>query len=330
MRENLRFVFAAIFLLVNLFAASIATAAPAEIDVIVSVDWEGEDLLDLNLQAMEEFRREFPRIPLVQFLNAAYYTAPGSDPDVTTAKIRRGLGACDEIGLHIHGWQDLFEASFRAAGLNSSSFKDSPAFWGPRSQPLGREGRRGHDVPIKEYSTRELRAVVRFSLQTLRENGFQQPIQSFRAGGWMADGNVFEAITSEGFRVESSAITPAFLQARIDGSPLFTYVNELWGPGGLHPTEAATAPYSIFPGLIEVPGALFADYVTDADLPRVLEPLLEQAGDARPILHLSFHQETAAQFLHVMRGILYRMDSDYTKARRIKFNFRTLTRTACN
>lgn len=318
----MRFWFLALVVFISSIPLAGRAAARKEIDVIVSVDWEGEDLTDQNLEAMAEFRRAYPQIPLVQFLNAAYYTKPAADAQETTARIRSVLSPCDEIGLHIHGWQDLFEAAFRSAGLTSSRYRNQPAFWTDNSLPV--DGRYGHDVPIKEYSEEELQAVVRFSVQVLRQNGFHQPITSFRAGGWMAGDNVLNAIAREGFTIDSSAIAPFFLQERINGSPLFAYVNELWGEGGLRPTTDTTAPYMILPGLVEVPGALFADYVTDNYLHSIMEHLLKSSPLERPILHLSFHEETAARFLGTLRLILQRMNDDYAQNRGVKFNFRTL------
>lgn len=315
-----------------LFAPSFGSMAyagpgPRDVDVVISVDWEGEDLTDQNLQAMADFRRDFPQIPLVQFLNAAYYTKPGADPQDTTSRIRSVLSPCDEIGLHIHGWQDLFESAFQAEGLSASRFKSGPAFWSDSSIALG--GRFGHDVPIKEYSEEEIQAVVRFSRRTLQQNGFTKPITSFRAGGWMADDGVLRAIAREGFTIDSSAITPLFLQTRLNGSPLFVYVNQLWGDGGLHPTSDTTPPYTILPGLVEVPGALFADYVTDNYVHLIMEHLLTLSPNERPILHLSFHEETAVQFLGTLRFILKRMNADYAQNGRVQFHFRTLAPNTC-
>jgi len=39
--------------------------------VVVTVDWEGDDLREENLAAMERLRERFPEVELVQFLNAA-------------------------------------------------------------------------------------------------------------------------------------------------------------------------------------------------------------------------------------------------------------------
>src|SRR5262249_43072176 len=48
-------------------------ASAGRLLLIVSVDWEGRILTEKNLVAMIEFRRTFPTLPLLHFLNAAYF-----------------------------------------------------------------------------------------------------------------------------------------------------------------------------------------------------------------------------------------------------------------
>lgn len=92
-----------------------------KVRIIVSVDWEGDDLQTGNLKAMKNFRRDFPEIPLQQFLNAAYYTKSGADATQVTKAIKSVLLPKDEHGLHIHAWRTLVESS----GVN---FHINPSF----------------------------------------------------------------------------------------------------------------------------------------------------------------------------------------------------------
>jgi hypothetical protein len=59
--------------------ASGAVFATGKVRVVVSVDWEGREIAPNNLEAMKAFRKDYPDIPLQQFLNAAYYTKTGAD-----------------------------------------------------------------------------------------------------------------------------------------------------------------------------------------------------------------------------------------------------------
>src|SRR5258708_1793941 len=44
----------------------------AKLQLVVTVDWEGRDLRDDNLRAMQDLRTRFPQVKIIHFLNAAY------------------------------------------------------------------------------------------------------------------------------------------------------------------------------------------------------------------------------------------------------------------
>ena len=68
--------------------------------IIISVDWEGEDLTSANLTSFKNFRAAYPEVPLLQFLNATYYTkTDANDTDVTT-KIKFFSNLCQSLSFH--------------------------------------------------------------------------------------------------------------------------------------------------------------------------------------------------------------------------------------
>jgi hypothetical protein len=152
-------------------------ATPNEVLLMVSVDWEGRDLTEANISAMESLRTRYPDVRITHFLNAAYFTKPGAVASDVAARMERPLRPNDEQGLHIHGWKRLFEA----AGV---TFRATPTFWG-EGRGLSDDCSQdcGHEVPISAYTEDELRKVVHFSLDTLETNGFTRA-KSFRCGGW--------------------------------------------------------------------------------------------------------------------------------------------------
>lgn len=269
--------------------------AKKTLELVVSVDWEGRDLTEANLHAMEAFRERFPDVPLTQFVNAAYYTKIGANAADVTARINRGIRSRDERGLHVHGWKRLFEAS-------GVTFRKTPTFWGP-THPLSNDCNQdcGHEVPISAYTVDELRKVFRFSLDTLAANGLGRA-KSFRTGGWMARSNVLEALVREGILRDNSAVNQPFLKEEIGTLPLSTWLGELW------PNVTDTSqPYLIdTPAgpIVEIPdnGAL-ADYVSPTDMMRVYGACVT-AKKASPktsiAINLGFHQETAAKYLPVL------------------------------
>ena len=267
-----------------------------KIELLVSVDWEGRTLSSPGLKAMKELRAEFPELSLLQFLNAAYFTKPGAEAQSLVRKISQVIRPQDELGLHIHGWKSLFEAS----GVR---FRSSPTFWG---SPVSCDGEDcGHDVPISHYPTEDLRKVIRFSTQKLESLGFGHP-KSFRAGGWLASQNVLDALALEGFKVDSSSVPPRFLAGEIGSSNLFGWVQKLWSE--ITPTSQPSWVKTSSQPLLEVPdnGAL-ADYMTSQEMVEVFMLALDKwkKNPSQNILvQIGFHQETAGQYLGRVRGAI--------------------------
>ncbi|MBK6519958.1 MAG: hypothetical protein IPM79_33800 [Polyangiaceae bacterium] len=260
--------------------------------IVVTVDWEGRDLTDANIGAMEELRARRPDVPLVQYLNAAYFTKPDADPAATRQQISRALSGDDELGLHIHGWERLFEA----AGV---TFRASPTFWDPSGVvSQGCSFDCGHEVPISAYTEAELDKVIGFSLETLEANGLGRAV-SFRAGGWMAKANVRDALVGRGFLTDGSAVPSAHLASEIGDLPLWTWVDELWKG-----TDASSQPFQLATAhgpLLEIPdnGAL-ADYMTAQEMVEVFQQARDRYDESPRedvVVSIGFHQETAAKYL---------------------------------
>ena len=254
----------------------------------VSVDWEGGSLRDTNLAALDALRRELPGVPLTHFLNAAYYTRAGANSEEVTAGIKRGLQPGDELGLHIHPYRSLVEA----AGV---AFQDGPTFFG---RPLrSSTGDVGHEVELAAYSVDELRKIVQLSRTRLLEAGFAIS-RSFRAGGWIADGKVLEAIRAEGFEVDSSATDSTWHQEELADRPILGRIRQLW-PAVRHDTQPFVVNTAAG-AILEMPdtGAL-ADYVSAEEMSGHVRQALArvQAGGTLPLfVHLGLHQESAARF----------------------------------
>lgn len=287
--------------------------------LLVTVDWEGRDLREDNLRAMQNLHQRFPQVKIVHFLNAAYFTKTDSDALAAKTKINSAIAPGDEKGLHIHGWKRLFEA----AGVR---FRNTPTFWGTTLAPTECFYDCGHEVPISLYSTDELRKVVRFSLDKLEQQGFGRA-KSFRCGGWMARENVREAVAAEGLKYEESAVPTSFLAPKLAGRPVLGWLDELW-----RGTTQTTQPYTIptpAGNLVEIPdnGAL-ADYVSADQMVAVFEAnKAEWQRDRRKkvVVSVGFHTETAAMYLPQLERALERM---YETARRENVPFESVTSEA--
>lgn len=285
-----------------------------KLQLVVTVDWEGRELRDDNLRAMEDLRTKFPQLKIVQFLNAAYFVKDGAVAADVATQMRRALRPGDEKGLHIHGWKRLFEAS-------GVTFRASPTFWGTSLDAHGQECSDdcGHEVPISLYTEGELRKVVKLSLDTLETNGFGRA-KSFRCGGWMAKLPVREAVAAEGIRYEHSAVPTVFLQPKLGTMPVYGWLSELW-----QGTTNVSQPYAINTAttpLTEVPdnGAL-ADYVSAQQMIDTFEAnkaAFLQDRKKSVVFSIGFHQETAATCLPQLEEALTRIYAE-TKAENIPF-----------
>jgi hypothetical protein len=290
------------------------TRKKGRLQLVVTVDWEGRDLRDDNLVAMQNLHAHFPQVKIVHFLNAGYYTKQYANRTDITARINRAIKPGDEKALHIHGWKRLFEAS----GL---TFRASPTFWGTSLDAHGREciDDCGHEVPISLYTSAELRKVVKFSLDTLEGNGFGRA-KSFRCGGWMAKPNVRDAIAAEGLTYEHSAVPTVFLKPKLGTTPIYSWLSELW-QGTTNISQPYTLATSTTP-LTEVPdnGAL-ADYVSTEQMMDTFEAnkaafLADRTKNV--VVSVGFHEETAASYVPQLEAALQRM-YDEAKAANIPF-----------
>lgn len=283
-----------------------------KIQLLVTVDWEGRDLRDANLDAMKNLHARFPQVKIVHFLNAAYFTKPNADAADTRTKIASVIAPGDERGLHVHGWKRLFEAS-------GVSFKSGPTFWNTTVRPSECVEDCGHEVPISLYSTDELRKVVRFSKDTLAEQGLGgAQMTSFRCGGWMAKDSVREAIAAEGFKYDESAVPTDFLAPKLQSYELHDWLEDLWR--GTTQTSQPSRMPTAAGALVEVPdnGAL-ADYVTGDQMfatYRANATAFEMGRRSKnTVVSIGFHQETAAQYLPELERALAKIYEDVERNR---------------
>lgn len=258
-------------------------------DIYVTVDWEGANLAEDNLDAMRQFRRKFPQIAMVQLLNPAYFVQPAADPQQVARTIRTTLLPEDTLGLHLHGWQSLVNY----CGL---AYQSGPSISGQTDVCVPETC--GYTVSLEyAYSEKELTQLVACSSQLLVDNGFARP-RHFRAGGWQFGPKLQAAIQANGFVWDSSRIDAQLLIPRWPAnSPLVTLLQKL------HPDSTPLdQPYALSAQLMEFPNnAALADYTSTRQILQLFEQLLSHH---KPVMVLGFHQETAADYLiHLEQAI---------------------------
>lgn len=180
--------------------------------IVMTSDWEGRELTRENLDHVKAFRKKFAQMPILHFLNPAYFTKPDASPAEIIKKTESLIKEGDERGLHIHAWKSLVEDS-------GVTFRKKPDLGGWSLYNCQYDC--GHVISLEAYSEKELTKIVQNSIDILLKNSIykKRPI-SFRAGAWMAGPKVRRVLLQEGFKVDSSA-TPV------------DYVASSWGRKGL-------------------------------------------------------------------------------------------------
>lgn len=254
-----------------------------KITMVMTVDWEGRNISEKNISAIQKFRKDHPEIPMLHFLNPAYLIRPGADTEKLINQINSVLKNGDEKGLHIHAWKSLVEY----CGL---IYKAYPTF--ADIDENCKDGKDcGHTVSLEfAYSQKELGQLVKCSKEILFNFGFGNA-KSFRAGGWQFGGNMAQALSENNFTMDSS---------RTDAKVLIPQ----WGRESnlvqmvlkLHPTASAIdQPFEILPGLIELPdNGCLADYTPASTLLSLFKKNAENGGG---FFVTGFHQETAELYL---------------------------------
>ncbi|MBX7170862.1 MAG: hypothetical protein K1X72_07890 [Pyrinomonadaceae bacterium] len=303
-----------IFILALLFSVSSAFSQ-GKVKIVVSVDWEGDDLQQQNLQAMKDFRRDYPEIPLQHFLNAAYYTKHQAKASEITESIKSVLLPKDEQGLHIHAWKNLVESS-------GVVFRTSPSFVLEGYTIADCKIDCGQEIALTGYTNAELRKIIAHSIEILNKEGFNRP-KSFRAGGWQADDNVLDALAAEGFTLDSSATPADFLLPEWGKYKLYQMVKDLWMK-----TTPTSQPYiyktSSGLKILEYPNnSCLSDYMTGEDMLKVFQSNarnFKKNPKKNVYLSIGFHQETAAEFLQHLREAI-KLIRNSAKQNRIPIEF---------
>jgi hypothetical protein len=168
--------------------------------IVLTIDWEGRDLQENNLLAMNEFRVQLEsflgiQVSFVHFLSAAYFTKPGVNIMDVQSKLKLVIRPQDEIGIHDHMWKSLLEVS-------GVKYRDVRRFMETEPNPeiLGDVG--GSVDPLS-YSLSERIAIIKKTKNILQQNGFNN-VKTYRAAGWSLTPELMRQLPHLGIRVDSS------------------------------------------------------------------------------------------------------------------------------
>lgn len=273
---------------------------PVQITVYVTVDWEGAWLENDNIEAMQNFRKKFPHIPMLQLLNPAYFLKQGVDKNLTAAQIQSTFLPLDTQGLHVHAWKSLVEYC-QVPYQHSHSFTNE--------NETCETGDCGYTVSLEyAYSEADLTKLLACSRDLLVEQGFEKATY-FRAGGWQMGPKLANALQANDFVWDSSRIDANLLMTRWHAdsgmikmvSALHANSTPLEQPFELRPANANNN------ALIEYPNnAALADYTSTQQIVEMFRQLIL---NNKKVMVLGFHQETAAMYLPRLEKVIPQLEA---------------------
>ncbi len=268
----------------------VGTSDSVRVILLMSVDWEGAYISDENIQTIISFRDQFPEIKITHFINPAYFTQAGADQELLLRKIKSVIRpGIDQIGLHVHAWKSLIEAAH-------VTYRDEPIYLGDNRRTFPNVPDQGHDVMLYAYTHDELLKIFSTSLNILGQLGFSN-ISTFRAGGWIADANVLEALLDVGLTSDSSAVPYELLRSGLAGQPLLNEIARIW-PKITSDHEILNLQLPSGRTITEYTNNLgLADYVTGTQAMKIIRHRIEETEAGTSIYaHYGFHEETAEYY----------------------------------
>ncbi|MBC77770.1 MAG: hypothetical protein CME64_17325 [Halobacteriovoraceae bacterium] len=270
-----------------------------ELKILITVDWEGTDLEDKNLQRIKQFKREW-NVPLTHYLNPGYYTNPKTCELEVTKSINDILFNDDDLGLHLHAPKHFVTS----AGVAPRS---GPCFSSLGDYNIGEE--HGQEVMLHSFPKEDVYKLIKYSKSLMNKYGFNT-LRSFRAGGWMSDEAIFESLQENNIFIESSATVASLLEGSSwEGDNLQRYISIIWDKIDLYsdPFFVTTSKGK----LLEIPNNLGAIDYWKEDWISILSEKTIQATRTKGshIAVINSHQETASDhwdkldsFLHTIKA----------------------------
>ncbi len=268
-------------------------AEPAKITVYVTVDWEGATLENDNLEAMQDFRKKYLHIAMLQLITPSYWVRPDVDKAAVTAQIKSTFLPIDKVGLHMHGWKSLLTYC-------QVPYQHAPLF--ADQNEACELGDCGYSVSLENaYSEADLSKLVACTSAILMSEGFAKPTH-FRAGGWQLGTRLIAALQVYIFTWDSSRIDAKLLTTNWhEQSSMIKMQREL------HPTATPLdQPFYINQLYEYTNNAALADYTSSKQIVAMFNSLIQ---NNKSVMVLGFHQETATNYLGRLDAAIPKMEA---------------------
>ena len=273
----------------------------SSINLMVSLIWEGDHLLNHNLAAIDKFRKKFPNLRLTQLISPSYFTKPGVNLEATSKLIKQHIKPQDDVGIYLQPWKSLVED----AGV---IFRNGPTYWGNTILKSECNFDCGREIPLSVYHPDDIDRIVQHAKKLIVQNGLGSP-KIFAAGGWLSSQEIMESIAKQGFHFDVSAIPPFIVKRRLEEYPIYRWLNHRW-----HYMTPITQPHYITTSshnILEIGNSGgVVDLLTVEEMTNIfLKQTAVQRKTKTPnlIFHVSMHQETAQQFLPRLEALLLKI-----------------------
>lgn len=268
----------------------------APILLITSVVWEGSQIEFHNLNALTNFRKEFPTIPVTHFVSPAYYHRTEDEVEKNKTMIRSVIERRDFVGVNLTAWKSETDVA-------NVVFRDGPTFFGHAIPRLDCKWDCGREVPPSVYPPKDIQRILRNAKNTI-EKHHSTKVNSLHVHGWMAHDQILHAAVDAGFQFDYSAVSPQVVQEKLYQYPIYPWIKHNWRHiQPLHQPFIVTTPA----GPITEIGNFLAsvDYLSEDSIYDYFKKLLliYRTDETKPIvMHLSLKMESAYNRLPHLKG----------------------------
>jgi hypothetical protein len=266
--------------------------------VVVSTDWDFSDPGTQVIAFQNTMHMEHPELRITHFVGPYTFTDPAVTADrqqelVDWLLMNRDTHH-DEIGLHIHPYCNFVEH----AGL--TCITDQSTVYATDTT--------GYTIKVGAYTREQFGTLLQHASDLFVQHGLNVP-KTFRAGGWTATLDTFNALVDHDFHADTSALNWARIEEWKDknSGELYRWTMEHWAPINdtsqpYFPSQtdvlATTAPAM---PMLEVPdNGVMIDYVTQDEMNGLFDanwvggvgqPLMSPS-----VLMMGFHPSTTFSY----------------------------------
>ena len=188
-----------------------------QLNVQLTLTWEGRELAEPNLEALENFRRTYPEIPIVHLVNPTYFHDKEKS-QTNWQQMQRIIRTEDEVGLYLTADQQLLTTARVPLRLQ-------PTFWAYIDDLETCTEQCGLDVPLTSFSREDFLKIFAVSDRILREQGFQD-LRSFSVRGWLSAPFVRSIGEAFGYRYDLTPVDPTLVRDKLREYPLANWLSD--------------------------------------------------------------------------------------------------------